>query len=128
MNTIQQYTLALLVFFTSCFGSLAAGCDTLGGPGVTWPDAVHCGSRAAGDLLPEVSTIILDDSGDTMSERAKSGLEGLALEHGAGVVACLVDKLVQRWTSPASTPSPARVAAVARAQGWQEEVGTEVRQ
>lgn len=101
-----------------------AGCDTI--PGVQWPDVVHCGSRAADDLFPEVSTILLDDVGETMSPMAKRSLEDLALDHGADVVACLVDRLVQRWSAPGAVVTPRRSEAVARALAWQHETGTVV--
>lgn len=106
-----------------CFLILSA-CGSL--PGVEWPDVVQCGSREADDLLPEVSTILLDDVGTTLGPVGKHRLEQLAIDHGAGVVACLVDRLVQRWTAPGATTSPERSDAVQRAQAWQTETGTQI--
>lgn len=125
MNRHQTHAIttitAAIVFLVVAF---TPACDTI--PGVDWPSIVHCGSRAADDLFPDVSALLLGGSGDTMSPSAKRGLDDMAIEHGAGVVACLVDRLVQRWIAPGATTSPERSAAVIRAQAWQQEVGTEV--
>ncbi len=127
MNAITHRisaTITAAIAATFLLVAFAPGCDAI--PGVDWPTALHCGSRAADDLFPTVSGILLDGSGDSMSERGKRGLEDLALEHGADIVACLVDRLIQRWTAPGATTSPERSEAVTRAQAWQVDVGTEV--
>lgn len=102
------------------------GCGTLA-DAVTWPEIVQCGSTAADDLFPTVSTILLDDSGPTMSERAKSSLEDMARKHGPDIVACLVDGIVSDWTNPMAAQTPERMDNIKRARGWQAMTGTEVK-
>lgn len=121
--TIKEHVIAFLILAASC-GTPLAACDTI--PAAVWPSVAHCGSEAAGDLLPEVSAILLDDSGDSMSDGARGDLERLAVREGAEVVACLVGEIVDRWASKTATSTPERTSAIARVRGWQADVGTRV--
>ncbi len=62
MNAITHRIGATITFAlaaTFLLVAFAPGCDAI--PGVDWPDVVHCGSRAADDLFPTVSGVLLDD-------------------------------------------------------------------
>ncbi len=111
------YAFAAFVFLTGC-GTLADA--------VNWPAVVQCGSRAADDLFPTVSRVLLDDSGPEMSQRAQSSLEDMAREHGPSVVACLVDRIVSGWAHPMAAQTPERIDNIKRARGWQRMTGTVV--
>jgi hypothetical protein len=111
--------LALASFF------LLLGCCTPRGP-VAWPKYVACAGEAVPDIVGIVGRILLSGQPDeyTLSEDGFHDLEGVAREHGAGVVACLVDRLIHDWTDPGKSQEPELVAAAQRGRSFLARVGT----
>jgi predicted small lipoprotein YifL len=91
----------------------------------SWPDALKC-APGIPDIIGVVSRVLLSDGSDNdldISERGKAELTRLAVEHGADTVACVVDKLVDDWTSPGRSLHPTTLAAAARGQDFLNEIG-----
>lgn len=97
--------------------------DSQGG-GVDWPKVAKCGP-SVDDVVGAVERVLLSDGTGGMSDRAKSELEQLAQKHGANTIACLVDLLIQQWTSPGAAQLPERIAAAGRGRGFLSAEGVE---
>lgn len=109
----------------------SSACGLFDSPAVdrTWPQVLECGAEVADDLLTKISTELLHGTPDQLhiGDRARLILENLKEQHGASVVACLVDLLRREWRRPGLSSSPERAAAAARADDFLQKVGTEVK-
>jgi hypothetical protein len=96
---------------------------------VDWPKVVQCVPNASG-LLQTVANILMsgDSSLTHISDSAKSQLEQLAVIHGAGTIACLVEQLAKDWTAQHAHVHAAQSLkvrnATARAHDFLTSVGT----
>lgn len=99
---MKMLVVALLITF---------GCGTVGH--VDWPTLATC-SPSVPDLVSTVTRILLG-SGDVDSQ-----LEQLAAQNGPSMISCVVDQLVQDWTSPGTAAEPARLAAAERGRAFLE--------
>jgi hypothetical protein len=114
--------MALLAFSVL---SLVA-CNTGGGPGPDepsadgWPDVVSCVADKIPSAIDQITEALLAGNDPT------DALTDLAEVHGFDVVACGVSKLVDDWTSPGATQSPARMGAVGRGRGFLQREGIDV--
>lgn len=95
-------------------------------PPVKWPELVNCGSDAGRDLVDDATQILYDEGLDkhTIGDKAKDLLTDLARDHGADVVACVVQRLVDTWTAPGAAAEPRRAAAADRGKDFLADVGT----
>lgn len=119
---LTLFSIALAACSSSCAGSSSSG------KGVTWPKVAHCVPTAS-DAIGTVQRILLGDGDNaqtSISDRAKAELEGLAVNHGAQAVACLVDQVIKDWTSPGAAASPERAAATERGRDFLNDVGTRI--
>lgn len=92
--------------------------------GVDWPKVAKCGPNVD-DVVGAVERVLLSDGTGSLSDRAKHELEQLAQQHGANTVACLVDLIVQQWTSPGAAQLPDRIAGASRGRGFLSAAGVE---
>jgi len=130
MRRLTPLTSLLLLFAASvctmCAFSCASGAQ--GGSGITWPKVAHCVPTAS-DLMGTVQRVLLGDGDNTqttISDRAKSELTDLAVNHGSQAIACLIDQVIQDWTRPGAAASDERVAATARGRSFLNQVGTQI--
>lgn len=109
--------LALILFATAACGALQR---------VDWPKVAQCGPDVS-DLVGVVSRVLLADGDDaeSVSDRGRGELEQLAANHGANVVACVIDRLVRDWTAPGASQDAVRIAGAERGRAFLQDVGTE---
>lgn len=118
---MKATTLTLCIALAGCTSS--CGGTT---PHVSWPSVVACADVVRDDLIGTVQAALVDHTPDDavttrITDRAVSELERLAAEHGAQVVACLVDQAVHSFDraavlaqAQAQAPVPAEPPARAR--------------
>lgn len=119
---LTLFSIVLAACSSSCAGTSSSG------KGVSWPKVAHC-VPTANDAISTVQRILLGDGNTaqtSISDRAKAELEGLAVNHGAQSVACLVDQVIKDWTSPGASASPERVAATSRGRDFLNDIGTQI--
>jgi hypothetical protein len=105
--------------------SLPSCTGTPAGP-FHWPDVARCGSDV-GNLVGTVSQILLNDTGkEAPSPETKQKLEGLARQHGAATILCLVDQLSRDWTAVGASASPERFGAAMKGRVWLADTGTQI--
>jgi hypothetical protein len=103
----------------------SSSCTKGGGP-FRWPDVAKCGADV-GSLVGVVTQILLNDTGRTEpSPSTKDQLEGLARQHGASTILCLVDQLARDWTAVGASASPERFNAGMRGKVWLADTGTTI--
>jgi hypothetical protein len=88
MRTITTVCFVLLI---SCGGSSP--------PRVDWPAVAKCTDIGHSDLLGTVQDVLLNPDVEPSAE-----LERLAQEHGAELVACVVDQAVDQFAALLSAP------------------------
>lgn len=93
---------------------------------VEWPKLLNCASDVGADLVDDVTQILYVEGVDkhTIGDKAKDLLTDLARDHGADVVACVVQRLIDTWTAPGAAAEPRRAAAADRAKDFLYGVGT----
>ena len=109
MRTITITALALLA-------GCSSSCGGANQPHVSWPSVVACGNVVRDALLYSVQMVLAGsdpEMGDssTISDRAVSELERMAQEHGAQVIACIVDQAVHSFDQVATAGAVASVPA-----------------
>lgn len=101
-------------------------CGPLGGGPVAWPKVAQC-APGIDDLLPTVTELVMDQGqpGEQFTDRALTGLEDLAREHGPDAVACLVKSVVDAFLAQDTDrmaagykPDPASAAAAKRGEAF----------
>ena len=76
---------------------MVAACDIA--RSVVWPAAVLCGVQEATELFGQVREVVERDGfASEFSDASERSLEDLAAKHGARVVACILDALINKYT------------------------------
>lgn len=123
-DTMKRFLASITLAFV--FALSLPACSKL--PPVKWPELVNCGTDAGRDLVDDATQILYTDGGidkHTIGDKAKDLLTDLARDHGADVVACVVQRLIDTWTEPGATAEPRRTAATDRARDFLAKVGTD---
>lgn len=71
----------------------SSGCSQ----GFSWPKVVESCAPAPADLIKEITSILVSDSGE-LNENALKELENLGRKHSGEAVLCVVSSLVEEWT------------------------------
>lgn len=123
MRLLRRLSLLFASVFLFAFSvPLASGCGTLAGKKVDWPAVVSDCAPNVPDAIGKVSGILLNDGSGW-----KDQLKDVAISEGPKTVACLVQRLVNDWSSPGAAQDPGVTAAADRGRAFLAEVGTTVR-
>jgi hypothetical protein len=113
--------LALALAFTL----VSHGCASF--KNVIWPSTVKCAAPITGALVTEIEAILTNGTGQNISDEAIAALEKLAAEHGAELVACIVEQFISKWMQPTGTQAPLPATdAASRAQDFLNRKGVTV--
>lgn len=119
-NPLNQFRLLAMSILVLTLAFLAvATVSCLPQQQVDWPDVADCGPDT-NDIIDVVSQVLF--TGGNWRDK----LEKLAVEHGSETVVCMVDRLQADWSAPGAASTPERVAALARANTFLDEIGTKV--
>jgi hypothetical protein len=92
-----------------CAILISLSCATGGGsskPAVNWPAVAKCTDIGHSNLLGTVQDVLLNPDVEPTAE-----LERLAQEHGAQMVACVVDQAVEQFAALLSAPQTKPMSA-----------------
>jgi len=111
------------------FLALLALSDCAAWQKVVWPSLVTCAGPVSSQLVQDIEAIIAQGgSAQELSAAAIDALEKLAAEHGATVVACIIEQLIDKWLAPSGIAASADAQAkAARAQNFLNDRGVTVR-
>jgi predicted PurR-regulated permease PerM len=101
--------LPLLTFVIAFSLGTAISLAACSGQHVNWPKVLSCGEKLEQPLIEAVAKV-LTGTGDVKSE-----LDGIAVEHGPGVVECAVQQIVSDMASGPTTARASRAAERGRA-------------
>lgn len=120
-------TKVLLAIPFALFIPFMPHCATL--KDVVWPKVAECSGDVITDAVGAVGRILIGDGSEnntSISDRGVEQLQGLASEHGASTIACIIDRLISDWLAPNAAINMNRMAAAARGKDFLNRVGTSV--
>lgn len=99
----------LAVFVAMLVLAPCIGCSSTNRPQVQWPAVASCLQVTPDEVFATVQAVLLSDGTEqsTLSDRAVTQLEDLAVTHGPSAIACLVDRAVAALSAPTSAPATA---------------------
>lgn len=116
---------SLALFLTLALTACSSNCGTL--PSVVWPTTVTCAGPVANELVAQIEAILMQGTGVNIGEEAIAALEKIAAEHGAQLVSCIVEQLINGWMKPTGEQAPTvKSDAAARAQDFLNRKGVTV--
>lgn len=119
---MKSAAIIIAFVFTAC----SSNCGTLGS--VVWPTTVTCAGPVANDLVEQIKAILMKGGGANIGDEAIAALEKLAQAHGAELVSCIVEQLIDAWMKPTGEQAPAANSnAAARGQDFLNRKGVTVK-
>lgn len=117
---------SLSVFLVLAISACSSNCGTLAN--VVWPTTVTCAGPVASELVSQIEAILMQGGGTNIGDEAIAALEKLAQEHGAQLVSCVVEQLIDAWMRPTGEAAPSKNAdAAARGQDFLNRKGVTVK-
>jgi hypothetical protein len=117
---MKALSLVLVLALSAC-----SNCGTM--QSVVWPTTVTCAGPVASELVAQVEAILMKGDGTNIGDEAIAALEKLAREHGAQMVSCIVEQLINSWMKPTGEAAPTvQSNAAARAQDFLNRKGVTV--